>query len=779
MAVLGRVNWLSQQRVDLSHMLADQSFSAYDWRAAMRVFNGFNKNYVVKGLEINGVSGLSVSVNIADSVILMPLDGTASFFTADSNEPSQLVILPPSIDNIFVEAYLERSTQTAVTTAFFDPGLTSESNPAGSEFTAASDFQQVVELKFRFKTDGFTPDAIPVAVVKTSSTQVDTVTDARDMFFRLGTGGGTPNPFARFDWSALREETSNPGNASAIGQFTSANPYYVQDADGAKNDKAITNLKEWMNAVMTVIAEMKGTPTWYTPTAGKTVPNLLFLSPSATTYFPTTNRTIRWDGTNLSSRKNPSENPSNFIHPATFGMTYGPVRWYLGGSFSSGRKYDLNTEFSVEISPRQSVFILLERETLPAGVLQANVKWGVEDIDSSTVGIPTLRQVKGLQGDFTGIAIGDYIRKNGDDYFQYYRVTGFVENNALTSWPDPDVLADNINHLNWGAVATSACIGLILEKNVDSTGDEPYLWFRAAYQDVDVYKTDLTNTFRVQSNSPSPLSIPVDDINLFYLGTRGDSSAAEFNLRWYGSMSPGEEVSFLGDSDSALKSIESDFFVRADHGVEFSGAGVLSSLNPNKLTIQKRKVDNYVADGVGNQNALQTFVINNDITFANDGDCLWVRLSDNLGSPSPQILSAGSVDPAGNPPGLNVYEVLPANTVPLKNFRNKNVALIARRTTINGVASLQLLDGSIIQVEGKSIERDLTKVVTATTHVSNTTTVSHNYQRNTTDFLWSARRTATGVVVNIGATQNATGLVLDPTPGGAEDLTITFTRNLQ
>lgn len=742
------------------------------------MMNGLNRNYVINGLEINGVSGLAISIAIKNCMVVCPLDGVTSFFVATSDDADVQLVLPPAVSNVFVEAYFERDTQVPVTTAFFDPGATSETNPAGSEFTASIDFQEVIELRFRFKTDGFTADAIPIAKIETSPTAVSQVTDARNLFYRLGTGGASPNPFYKYEWSSLREETSNPGPAASIGQLNSTNPYFVSDADGAKNDKSLKNLKEWMDAVMSVIAEMKGTPTWYFPTVGKTIPNLLFLTGNATSITSVPGRTIQWSRSN--DEKLRSKGGFAAL-PTSWAMNYGPVKWYLGGAFvSSATRQFSDFDWDITIDEAQAFFLLLQREGRPSGVPVSSVKWGTEFISpaAQTAESDVMKHVKGQQGDFTGIAVGDYVRKEGADYFEYYRIIGIVEAGSPIQWSAADVTNENIAGANWGTKATNACTGLLLERSINATSVEPYRWFRTAYAQDDMFKTS-SNPLKVQSNSVSPLVIDVDDINLYWLGRRSTQVNTSILLfRDYGNMSPGEEMVALDDSDGSLKSIQSTPTLTLDPGAAFDASQNLLSLNTPRLTLSKRRTDNLIDFGVNNGSAWQQYQITATINFPNDGDGLWVRLDDSQAGLV--TLASGTVNPAEpTPPVTNVYEILASTTNPQRNFRNRDVFLVCRRLTINGVISLQFFDGTILQADGISFQKDITKVITGiTTSTTITSVASHAFQRNTNSFLWGARRTSNNETVQLAATHTLTGLVLEATPAGAENLTIVFSRHV-
>jgi hypothetical protein len=70
---------------------------------------------------------------------------------------------------------------------------------------------------------------------------------------RLGTGGPNPNTFYVYPWTAQSEgRTENP----SISTSNSVNPF-----EGG--DKMLFTLKDWMNAIMSSLLEIKGTPYWY------------------------------------------------------------------------------------------------------------------------------------------------------------------------------------------------------------------------------------------------------------------------------------------------------------------------------------------------------------------------------------------------------------------------------------------------------------------------------------------------------------------------------------
>jgi len=107
----------------------------------------------------------------------------------------------------------------------------------------------------------FPDNTIPVCKVIVGANFITSIQDARDMMFRLGSGGLNPNPLNKYGW---REEPSsiyarkepNTTMTSAL----DANPF-----EGG--DKNIQSLKEWMDAVMTKLQELGGTTYWYENTS--------------------------------------------------------------------------------------------------------------------------------------------------------------------------------------------------------------------------------------------------------------------------------------------------------------------------------------------------------------------------------------------------------------------------------------------------------------------------------------------------------------------------------
>jgi hypothetical protein len=501
MAVLSRVSFSSQQRLDLQHVVAEQSFQAADFRYLLSIFNGIDKNYVVRGLEILPSTDLTVSVVVSNCMILSPLDGATSFYVGLPNDLPETLLLPQD-STVYVEGYFERVSSHPVTTAQWDPGAITAQNPDGTEFTSSVNFEEYVDFKLRYNTAGFTESAIKIAKIQTNASNKTTVVDSRELFYRLATGGASPDFSHRYPWSSTRGESSVIGTAGEIGELNISNPYYSQDQTGARNDKAINSLKLWMDAVMTIIAEIKGTPYWYSTVSQFIGKNLFFDSINGSSCIPKDGLTLDWDASTRIVR-------TVGTGPMSWAFNAGHLQWHLGGTFTSGTRAYSNSLFNLVLPATPSGLVLalkLERETTPATANEANIEW----FTISVAGVSPDQCVKGSTNDFTGIAVGDYIRKYTDSYFKYYKVIAI----------DDGTSADYTN----GAIATYLHTGLVLEPKASGEvripSSEKYVWFRSAYSQEDLFYTYGSDINFFTNGS---LILAGDEADLYFMGRRNGS----------------------------------------------------------------------------------------------------------------------------------------------------------------------------------------------------------------------------------------------------------------
>jgi hypothetical protein len=105
---------------------------------------------------------------------------------------------------------------------------------------------------------------------------VQSLTDCRQLFFRLGSGGSIPDIYHVYPWAQGRDEVSG-----------------LQPFQGG--DRAIASLKDWADAVMSRIWELGGGQYWYSETSTGDL-KLAFGQPTLLI----NNDNFYWDGTTLS-----------------------------------------------------------------------------------------------------------------------------------------------------------------------------------------------------------------------------------------------------------------------------------------------------------------------------------------------------------------------------------------------------------------------------------------------------------------------------------------------
>ena len=261
MAVLGRLLISSAERLDLPDLLSIDSYSAGDWKYFIDTLVGEDTPYIIKGFEVANpelaLGTQSISVNIADSAMYYPGSGAGSFFYGlPAGNPSAQPLVPSLILNATNYVYLTFTTFNTAedTRAFWDPDA---NGGAGDEFTQEVNTESVIQVQVNVSTGSFPDNTVPVAIVVMNTTSITSIEDARPLMFRLGTGGISPNPANRFAWPAIPSaEYEQLETPIVITSATQPNPFQG-------GDKNLTSLKQWMDAVMSQLANISGTEYWY------------------------------------------------------------------------------------------------------------------------------------------------------------------------------------------------------------------------------------------------------------------------------------------------------------------------------------------------------------------------------------------------------------------------------------------------------------------------------------------------------------------------------------
>lgn len=265
MAVRRSQNWLNQQRVDVPHLRSIESAVRNDFDELLSAFTtGIGSSYIIRGFEIDttnvpGGPASGLEMVVAESALFhgnslesgtffqVPSGTSNEVLSAVSNEKVDGSFTFNSLNYVGIEFTRQVDTATASQVFFWNP-------TNNTEFSKTTPLAQTFDYKIVITSSIWASNVLPIAIVDVNTSgNVVSIEDRRPMLFRLGTAGSsTPNPFYSYAWSNHSEgREENPAlTTSSISPFKGG-------------DKQLFNLKEWMDAVMTSIKEIKGTSYWY------------------------------------------------------------------------------------------------------------------------------------------------------------------------------------------------------------------------------------------------------------------------------------------------------------------------------------------------------------------------------------------------------------------------------------------------------------------------------------------------------------------------------------
>jgi hypothetical protein len=286
MSVTRQQNFLGQQRIDVPALRSLESSIANDFDVlAGRAMAG-RAPLIISGLKMittGAVSADQLQLHVADSVVVhFNASESGSIFNIapdraverlNSTNARMFGSFAPSATNyVGIDFLRVEDEDTADLTMFLD--ATQE-----QEIPRTVPLARIIDYKIVVSTRDFAamPGVCPIAkVVTNASNEIVSVADARNLFFRLGSGGASPDSQFAFPWPGGRKEITSVGDV-----FTGG-------------DKAITSQKGWMDAVMTRIWEVAGGEYWYSPTSER---NIRFLHTGSP--FVSTGEYFEWDGTHV------------------------------------------------------------------------------------------------------------------------------------------------------------------------------------------------------------------------------------------------------------------------------------------------------------------------------------------------------------------------------------------------------------------------------------------------------------------------------------------------
>lgn len=288
MAVLRSNNWLGQQRVDVPHLRAVESSLCADFDVlAGNIIAGFQP-VIVSGFDAIttgavGQPATNLQINVANAVVMhTKATDSGTFLQVPSTRAAETLnstntrvkggFTSSSTNYIGIDLVRSADSTTADLVQFLNP-VTNIESP--KDVPLGRTFDYVIYVS----TQDFsaTPNICPLAIVTTdSSNNVSAITDARNMMFRLGSGGSNPNALYTYSW---------PGGRTELGT----------NADFSAADKKIGSQKDWMNAIMTRLWEVGGGEHWYSNTGWQNVQ----LVRNGTSVFVSTGDYFEWVSSNL------------------------------------------------------------------------------------------------------------------------------------------------------------------------------------------------------------------------------------------------------------------------------------------------------------------------------------------------------------------------------------------------------------------------------------------------------------------------------------------------
>lgn len=248
MGVHRRMNWLGQERVEVSHLRLMESAEAADFDALGYAI-AKDKSYVLRGLSLNA-NGIGGS---ADALLLKVAD--AQFVNWRASESGSMFLLPLDAADEVLNGGNGRVVGgfTPGATNYISLDVTSIADPNsidtarfkdadnGNEFTGSVPITRVLDWRIYISTVPFSQATgrLAIAQVVTDATNnAVSLTDSRSLLFRL-------NALRRV--SPLNPSTSYDG---LVDPFIGG-------------DKDLFSLRDWMEVVMTRLQDLGGAGNWY------------------------------------------------------------------------------------------------------------------------------------------------------------------------------------------------------------------------------------------------------------------------------------------------------------------------------------------------------------------------------------------------------------------------------------------------------------------------------------------------------------------------------------
>ncbi len=262
MAIKRQENWLGQQRVDVPHLKSIESAVANDFDLLAGkmlsgklplILKGFTISTVgtagtaVETLQLNVAGGLLMHYGASESGTIFSVPDTQATEVLSATNSNVLGSFTAGVTNyIGLDLIRSSDTSTSDLVQFYDINT-------NKEVPETVPLARTMQYKIVISTQNFTVSSniVPIAkVVTTSGNLISSITDARRMMFRLGSGGDSVSATGVYPWGTRLE---NP-----VLYTGGLDPF-------SGEDKSLVSLKGWMDMMMTSLWEAKGGDYWYSP----------------------------------------------------------------------------------------------------------------------------------------------------------------------------------------------------------------------------------------------------------------------------------------------------------------------------------------------------------------------------------------------------------------------------------------------------------------------------------------------------------------------------------
>lgn len=281
-------NFLSQQRIDVPHLRAQESSVAADFDLLAGKILAGGQALIVRGFELitsavalNVTQASTLQVKVENSVIVHPLaTESGSIFAVGAGVSSETLNASNSkvtgsftanaINYVGIDLQRVADDSTSDLVMFLNASTLMET-------PKSVPLARTLSYRFQISTIDFdsTPNLAPIAKITVNSSGIVTaIEDCRQLFYRLGSGGSVPDSQHSYPWADGRLDGSSVSTLFSGG------------------DKAITSNKDWQDAVMTRLWELGGGEAWFNATADRDL-KMVFGQP----VIPVVGENFDWDGT--------------------------------------------------------------------------------------------------------------------------------------------------------------------------------------------------------------------------------------------------------------------------------------------------------------------------------------------------------------------------------------------------------------------------------------------------------------------------------------------------